>query len=154
MKDKHNDVNKDTDFQMPERRSRELKKIGILLTVGFAYLIWCRATGIRIPCLFNLVTGLYCPGCGITRAAMAISRFDFVRAYNYNKLSLTVVPALLAILIIREYRYIKTGEWRPAKRKIEILENILIGIMFFAAIAYGIMRNMPALRILFGDIFL
>lgn len=32
------------------------------------------------PCLLNVATGLYCPGCGGTRAMFALARGDFFRA--------------------------------------------------------------------------
>lgn len=42
--------------------------------------------GIGIPCLFYQVTGLKCPGCGNSRAAMALLRLDFAAAFSYNYL--------------------------------------------------------------------
>lgn len=40
--------------------------------------------GIAIPCLFNKFTGLLCPGCGNSRAAIALLRWDFSAAFWYN----------------------------------------------------------------------
>ncbi len=42
--------------------------------------------GIGIPCLFHKITGLLCPGCGNSRAALALLRLDFAGALQYNML--------------------------------------------------------------------
>lgn len=38
------------------------------------------------PCLFRLVTGLYCPGCGGTRALKAFLRGDLILSFLYHPL--------------------------------------------------------------------
>lgn len=121
-----------------QRLKAELKKLGILLLIGVLYAVWCNLTGIGIPCLFNLLLGLKCPGCGMTRAAVAMTHLDIAGAFSYNKLSVTVVPLLIVILLIQEYRYIKT-----ASRKISLPETILLAVMFMITIAYGVARNLP-----------
>lgn len=37
-----------------------------------------------IPCLFHLVTGAYCPGCGGTRAAKALVTGHIFQSLRYN----------------------------------------------------------------------
>ena len=39
-----------------------------------------------LPCLFHLITGLYCPGCGGTRACMYLLDGEFVRSFWYHPL--------------------------------------------------------------------
>ena len=46
----------------------------------------------EIPCLFRLLTGLYCPGCGGTRAVKALLRGHIVQSFMYHPL----VPYLAA----------------------------------------------------------
>ena len=36
------------------------------------------------PCAFNAVTGLYCPGCGGTRAAIAFFRGQLIRSFKFH----------------------------------------------------------------------
>lgn len=37
-----------------------------------------------ITCVFREITGLPCPGCGMTRAALSLMKFDIVNAAKYN----------------------------------------------------------------------
>lgn len=41
-----------------------------------------------IFCPFNDLTGIPCPGCGMTRAFLALAEFDFVPALRFNPFSL------------------------------------------------------------------
>jgi hypothetical protein len=43
------------------------------------------------PCPFHLVTHMECPGCGMTRACIALARGDIGNALHYNPLSLGLV---------------------------------------------------------------
>lgn len=70
------------------------KRVGVLL-LGFAtalsvtILLYVLAQkNIAIPCLFNRLTGLQCPGCGNTRAALSLLRLDFSAAFGYNPMFL------------------------------------------------------------------
>lgn len=40
----------------------------------------------HIPCLFHLLTGLYCPGCGGTRAAVYLLRGQVAQSFVYHPL--------------------------------------------------------------------
>ena len=121
------------------RLRADLKKLGILLIIGVLYAVWCSVTGLGIPCVFHLFLGIKCPGCGMTHAAVALTHLDIAGAFAYNKLSVTVVPLLIVILLIQEIRYIRTGS-----RKINIPETAILGLMFAVTIAYWILRNFPA----------
>jgi len=44
-----------------------------------------------IPCPFHSVTGIQCPGCGMTRACIALANGDLGDALRYNPLSLGLV---------------------------------------------------------------
>ncbi|MEI6971053.1 MAG: DUF2752 domain-containing protein [bacterium] len=50
-------------------------------------------------CQFNLLTGLPCAGCGITRAFCAIGHGDFGAAWNYNPLAFILYPATLVLFL-------------------------------------------------------
>lgn len=50
------------------------------------------------PCLFHLMTGWYCPGCGGTRALAELLKLHIVKSFLYNPMVLyfAVCAALLA----------------------------------------------------------
>ena len=54
-----------------------------------------------ITCPIKFITGVSCPGCGMTRAYLSLLRLDFKSAYYYHPLF--VLPALgLIIYIFRD----------------------------------------------------
>lgn len=70
---------------MIERLNSKQKKICLLLLFilyfGMAYFIMGR---LGIPCVFKVLFGIPCPGCGMTRALFALLRGDLAAAFKYN----------------------------------------------------------------------
>lgn len=88
---------------------------------------------IAIPCIFNKITGFYCPGCGITRAIRALLKGDIQTSFRNNILLYTVIPLLfiaMALNKITKYKYKKTY-------------NIVLIFLLVITIGYGIIRNIP-----------
>ena len=119
-----------------ERLMSIVKNEGTFVLVCLIDLLIFSLTGYGIPCIFHLVTRLYCPGCGITRACIAILHGDFREAFRLNALSLTLLPALMLYLLIRGYRYIKNG-----KTGFSIVEDIFLTFSFLICIFYAIVKN-------------
>lgn len=100
---------------IPVRSKKRL--VALLLTVlgigtlGVGYGILVN-NGIGIPCLFYTVTGLRCPGCGISRALAALLCGRFNRLIEYNLFAPLIVLYLLWLGFFTAKRYIQTG--RPA----------------------------------------
>jgi len=46
-------------------------------------------------CMFRLVTGLHCPGCGATRCVAALLHGDLQQAFAYNPLFVVMLPFLV-----------------------------------------------------------
>ena len=55
------------------------------------------------PCPFHALTGLYCPGCGTTRALHALLHFDWPKALSMNPLAVIAIP-LLPLLCLHQLR--------------------------------------------------
>jgi hypothetical protein len=93
-------------------------------------------------CQFHRLTGLNCPGCGMTRAAYALLHGEFASAVRDNAL----LVGLLAWFTLRSGRFglnrwrgRPNGEFFPAR-----CLWILLGLM----LAFTILRNLPAFAFL------
>ncbi len=62
-------------------------------------------------CPFRLVTGGWCPLCGLTRASVQLLRGDWARAVDYHPL---VVPALVTLAVVWVVMVGRSAGWsRP-----------------------------------------
>lgn len=80
-----------------------LKKQKIFLFVfvlGIIYSFIVRYTPFCIPCFFQMVTGLKCPGCGITHLILYLMDFRFYDAFYANRFLFITSPVLVLILIL------------------------------------------------------
>ena len=50
-------------------------------------------------CPFKFITGIPCPGCGMTRACLAVAKGDFPASFYYHPLWPVVVPTVLVELL-------------------------------------------------------
>lgn len=119
------------------RMKSSIKKAAVYLLVGLAYYVFVRLTGWGIPCVFSLLTGILCPGCGISRMFMALLRLDFYAAFRYNALIFCALPFVLIFGIRHWLRWVKTGS-----NDTDRLEKALVMIAAVLTIAFWIMRNM------------
>ena len=107
----------------------------ILISAGIIYLIWIRVTGIYLPCVFRAVTGLKCPGCGISHMFTALVRLDFAGAFSENPFLLVTLPLLGA-----ESLYALYLRWNG--RKMPRWNTVLLVVYLAALVLFGILRNL------------
>ncbi|QJD88444.1 DUF2752 domain-containing protein [Cohnella herbarum] len=115
----------------PKRRSSLIwgASLGV---AGLLYLkVWLPLTHIGIPCPFRELTGLYCPGCGATRAILSLLDLDVHQAYRYNPLIFILLP-LFALYFIAH------------KKRLRIMSNGVMAVMLILTLAFGLLRNIPA----------
>jgi len=86
-------------------------------------------------CLFRSVTGLPCPGCGLTRGFSSLSRGKITQAWALNPFSLPLYAATVAAVFapLLRRRFPRGWENRPAVRW-----GVLIFIMLM--LVYGLAR--------------
>lgn len=68
-----------------------------------------------LPCLFHLVTGLYCPGCGGTRAVTALLHLHVLQSFRCHPLVL-YGAALAGVFWVRKTLELMTGGRIPGMR--------------------------------------
>ena len=110
--------------------------LGILSVLGFIYLYLYLAFGIGIPCVFHVVTGLQCPGCGMTRAMAEIWQGNIAEAWEYNVLSISALPILIIYLVYRAVRYVKGTD-----QSFYTWEYIVLIILWIVTIGFFVVRN-------------
>jgi len=115
------------------RLRKVLLKYAFLLGGGWLYLQAVLLTGLSVPCYFHLLTGLSCPGCGITRMLMALLQGNLAGAWQANGAVLAALPVLIALIVYDEAQYVRA-------RKAHVPDWLLwLLLVYFAA--FGVMRN-------------
>lgn len=72
----------------------------VFIALGFSWLILNWWVGIDVtPCFLKNLTGIACPGCGSTRAALLALVFQFNNAVSLNPLGLIYAIALIVLPI-------------------------------------------------------
>lgn len=115
-------------------RGRILHQMGIygaVLGVLVLYYFWVRITGLALPCLFYMQTGLLCPGCGITRLFLSLAEGDFARAYSCNQAIFWLAPLALADFVWFHYLYFRYGEKKSRFHTAAMFVMIVVLIIFF-----------------------
>jgi len=88
------------------------------------------------PCPSRWLTGLYCPGCGATRALHALLHGDIEKAFSMNVVFVTALPIVL-LLILQQANVLPGGLQKTAR--------------FFSdarpwawlLISFAVLRNLP-----------
>ena len=117
--------------------------IGILcvIVIGidiFSYLN--NVYDIGLFCVFNKTTGLYCSGCGMTRAVLSLVNLDFYQAFRYNIFSIIFLPIIAIYLFVWIFD-------KPNIINKGIMNFVWISIVFLLVI-YGVLRNIPVFSFL------
>lgn len=114
---------------------KNLKLACIAILVFFIYYFLNSITGFAIMCPFYLLTGLYCPGCGITRLLFSLVKLDFYQAFRYN-------PLVFILIIFSIIYWILKLILKRFNINISIPEFVWY-ILIVIVIIYGILRNIP-----------
>ena len=81
----------------------------------------------QMPCLFQEWTGLYCPGCGNTRALALLLRGDVAGSLAKNALFVPLLLCVFAVSLFPKLAYNRYFAWTVA----------------VAVILFFIVRNLP-----------
>lgn len=65
---------------------------------------------LNFPCPIKFLTGISCPGCGMSRAAISLLAFDYQKALYYHPGIFLLIPFAIAMLIAnykKKYKFRK-----------------------------------------------
>ncbi len=119
------------------RLRRLLVGVAALLALGFAYAAYLQFGGVPIPCVFHEITGLKCPGCGVTRMCMALLQGKVSAAFAANPAVFLFLPLIVVEGGICAWRYVKTGEVRLTR-----FENAAIWVLIVVLVLFAVARNL------------
>ena len=83
-------------------------------------------------CPIKTITGLDCPGCGITRMFVALFHGNIYQAFRYNPLIFIELPIIFILIILYKF-----------KKEYRKVINIIFIVLLIVTIVYGILRNIP-----------
>jgi len=101
--------------------------------------------GLHLPaCPLYQMTGLWCPGCGMTRATNALLRGDVAAAFGYN----LFFPIFLGAIVVGWLAWMRRSLGKlplVAFSKLPMWLPIALGA---SLIAFGVVRNLPGFQAL------
>ena len=115
---------------LPKRFFRRAAAGAGLFCAGLCYGLVLIPLGVRIPCLFYCITGLRCPGCGVTDLCLALLHGRFLEAAGYNW-GLVLASPVLVWLVVRLWRKSACGK----------AETTVSAALLVFLLAWGVVRN-------------
>ena len=125
---------------MIKQRVRKVILVTLLIGLIGAVMALAAYLGLRIPCVFHVITGLNCPGCGNTRAVMSMLRLDFRGMLHYNLMFPLEMAYLVYLYVASALHYVRTGKatYNPKHKWLDVTLLILL-------LAWGVVRNVTPL---------
>lgn len=115
--------------------------VGAALAASAAYVgVVTPGEGRTIPCPFHAATGLWCPGCGMTRAVHRLLRADLLGALSIN----VFVPLVVIGAVVGWWSWFAARtSGRPVRWPARVATSwwFALGGTF---VAYGVLRNISA----------
>lgn len=116
-----------------------IRNVIIFILAGMVYAGIVIRFHVGIPCMFHVITGLQCPGCGITHMLIYMAEHDFKSAYESNQMVFVLQPVLYYFILKNVIGYIRGDQVRYHK-----FENFLlyftIGMIFVFFLVRNIMK--------------
>ena len=122
--------------EIRKRILRVARVAALFVCAGLLYAVIVKMLGRGIPCVFHDITGLRCPGCGMTHAMTALLRLDFSAFIQANLFAPVIIIFFITAFVSTSLKYIKTGIYRLSA------VNSFVEISFLVLfITWGIARN-------------
>ena len=92
------------------------------------------------PCIFRSATGLWCPGCGLTRGLHQLLNGHVAAALGYN----LFLPLAIVAAVLGWWSWLRISWDRQPVSLPDWLMRPLVWGLPIAAGVYGVLRNIPA----------
>ncbi len=103
------------------------------------------APGTHLPaCPFYAMTGLWCPGCGLTRATHALLHGNIATALGFN----LFLPVFLAGIVVGWFAWMRMAVGLKPIAWLVQLPTWLLVTACTALIVFGVLRNLPGFEAL------
>jgi hypothetical protein len=97
-----------------------------LSVVGVMTLYCVIAYALSLPCPINYVSGISCPGCGMTRAVISLCKLDLARAFYYHPMVFFIIPAVPCYLVLKS-----KGKVGACRALAVVFALLMIGVYLF-----------------------
>jgi hypothetical protein len=112
--------------------ARRLKIISFGLVFGAIAAVVFAFDPVHVPiypvCPFHQWTGLWCPGCGTTRAFHQLLHGNVAAAFRFNALSMTLLPV---------------AGYLAVRGDVSTLKPTWIWALLVVIVTFGVLRNIP-----------
>lgn len=119
-----------------QKAARIVPLLLLLLLLG----VWLSDHGMGIPCVFYSLTGLQCPGCGVTRMTSALLKGDFSAAYQSNAAVFLLLPVFFFLGGYTVLHWLRTGSWALPR-----WADVLVAVCAVILVLFCVFRNAAAL---------
>lgn len=85
-----------------------------------------------LPCFFHKITGVPCPGCGMTKAFLSLGSFQFKEAFSYNPFSFFLMSFLIIFVISPRLA-------KPLEQKGFLLTLLSLVLLFWVKNLYNLL---------------
>ena len=113
----------------------KIRDIIVLIVIFLIYAVLIIRFDIGIPCVFYEITGLYCPGCGITRLCLSLFEGDVYQAFRYNPIIFINLPILFILFVLNIFF--------KKNKNIKKITDVIIIFLATITIIFGVIRNIP-----------
>lgn len=110
----------------------------IIIVVAVLYITDCEILKFMPECRFYSVTGIYCPGCGGTRAVKALLRGDLIRSFLYHPFVLYFATGYIVFMIYEFCKKHFRNSWKVFP--VECIICIGVGVLLLQWIVKVILQ--------------
>lgn len=96
---------------------------------------------LRFPCIFHEITGLYCPGCGGTRAVKALLGGHIITSFMYNPIVIYSVVMYIWFMVSQLLERLTKGKVKGLRYR-----HLYLWLALFIVVINCIVRNVLMVR--------